>query len=351
MSDLELLLNKHRTLDYIVEKANKNVFLSDWNCIHPFYKEQFLEKKFRKIDIQGYNYIRADDHLTNMISSFHKQVDGVSYTSDEILTGHGSTNLISSFFIWLSLKKTKQIYYIPPIYFTFHYFAKLYGIDLRPISKSQLFENKYSLNFPRTQSILILSDPIWYAGVSLSAAIYNDMIQWQKSTNSTVVIDGSFQYLKWSDQRKENASLLDKKNTFQFICPTKALAVHGFRFSYLLVPEENYDPLDYILDNLTGSSSAYDIRSAKICMKILSSKKANTELIEYTKSLYENLLQREIILEAIQPNCGYFVFAKLPPTIRHKFHVMDGHYFEQKRFPDYVRVNLLGNAVTKLLKI
>ncbi len=183
----------------------------------------------------------------------------------------------------------------------------------------------------------------------MPGSLYEAIINWQQSTQSTIIIDGSFQYFKWNGQSLENASRLDKTKTFRLVCPTKAIATHGFRFSYLLLPEKLYDPFDYILDNLSGSSSAHDILSAEKCMNILSKKKRNTELVEYTKKRYQELFMKKIISNAITPDCGYFIFAKLNKKYEKMFQYMDGRYFEQKKYENYVRINLLSSSIQKLL--
>jgi aspartate/methionine/tyrosine aminotransferase len=348
MGDLNELVKKHRELDFLLSKASSGKhFISDWNCVHPFYLEHFENLEITKNEIKKYNYIRTNEHLTQLISDFHESNENLKFSLQEIITSNGTKTIISALFVWLKMQNITEVYYIPPVYFTFHYFASIYGIELRPITKSHLYEEKPTLNFPDKKSLLIVTDPIWYAGFSVDKKIINDIVDWQKKTMSTIIVDGSFQYFKWNCSKEENTSLFNKENTFRIICPSKIVATHGYRFSYLILPEKHYEDVDFILDNLSGSSNPYDIKFAIKCMEILTDEKSNNALIIHTKSIYERLLTDDIISSSIVPNAGYFIFAKLNKN-NDKFSSMDGKYFEQERYTDYVRINLLSPAIKEL---
>lgn len=349
MIDLKFLADKHRELDFLIEN-NKDgqSFISDWNCIHPFYKRTFEKIKIRASQHAEYKYIRGEDDLTTLIASFHSSNKEPNYLLNEILTSNGSTTIISAFFVWLKSKKIKEVYYIPPIYFTFHFFSKTYGISLRPITKSHLYEKNPTINFPNKEAILLITDPIWYSGSSVPEEIVSSLSKWQEATKSLIFVDGSFQYFKWDQSKYELTSVLNRERTLRLVCPTKAIAMHGLRFSYLLLPESLYNTFDLILDNLTGSSSPYDIAFAKECMILMNSEKSNTQLITYTEDIYNRLQKGKLIHTEIQPSSGYFIFARLKAQNKN-FRVMDGKYFEQKKFKDYVRINLLGSAINELV--
>ncbi|HWY10445.1 MAG TPA: aminotransferase class I/II-fold pyridoxal phosphate-dependent enzyme [Bacteroidia bacterium] len=348
MDDLKSLANKHRELDFLIE-GNKNLkpFISDWNCEHPFYKEETETIKVKPKNLTKYNYIRGEDDLTELISEFHLNSGEPKYSLDEILTSHGSTTIISAFFIWLKSEGIKEVYYIPPIYFTFHFFASIYDISFRPVTKSHLFESNPQLNLPNKKSVLVLTDPIWYCGFIVPETQINFILKWQERTKSTVFVDGSFQYFKWDCSKHEHSSIFIKDRTFRLVCPTKTIAIHGLRFSYLLLPKKLYNTFDFILDNLMGSSNPYDVEFSKKCMKILCSKKNNIDLIKYTHSIFHKLQDKQAIFTEIQPNCGYFVFA-IPCKKNNSFDSMDGNYFEQQKYEKHVRINLLGSKIKKL---
>lgn len=348
MDDLEILIKRHRELDKLVENSDKTEFLSDWNCQHPYFKEEFRQPATEG-SIQEYNYIRAEDNLTRMIADFHQKTDRTSYGMEEIVTSNGSTTIISSIFVWLAANKVREVYYIPPVYYTFTYFSKLYDISLRPISGSHLFEKGMQLNLPEKKCTLLLTDPVWYAGITVPYYVYDLLGRWQQLTGSTIIIDGSFQYFKWDRSKFEKSSELDKTKTLRLVCPSKAVATHGFRFSYLLVDQEKYDTFDYILDNICGSSTFNDISYAEKCMNILLSKKSNSDLIIYAQNQYRYLVQNNVITDVVEPDSGYFIFARLNTSHMNKFRVMEGEYFQQKNYPGYVRINLLSSCVQRIL--
>jgi aspartate/methionine/tyrosine aminotransferase len=350
MRDLGAIINRHRDLDLLLAGKTNDDFISDWDGQHPFYKEDFSPEKISIGDIQGYNYIRGDLLLKEKITTFHEIRDHEQYTINEILPIAGSTTGILAFITWLRIQGITEIYYVPPLYFTFHYFFKILDINVRPVSSRQMIdETKKKINWPSKKCVLIVTDPVWYAGVSLKAEFIEEIKRWQQTTGSYLFVDGSFQYLSWKGFGTELSGSFDKSLTFRLICPTKALATHGFRFSYLLIPQDHYDNLDFILDNSTGSSSIFDIRCSHIAMDILNSKTSNSLLANYISMQYSALLDRGIVETLIAPNCGYFVFAKIDQKIAVNFKTMDGKYFEQGRYKDYVRINLLSNSVQKLL--
>lgn len=349
MNDLKFLADKHRELDFLIE-TNKNgkPFISDWNCGHPFYEKDFKKLKIQSGKLSDYNYIRGEDDLTELISEFHYSNKEPKYLFDEILTSHGSTTIISAFFIWLKSQGVTEVYYIPPVYFTFHFFSNIYGVTFRPITKNHLYEKNPKLNLPNKKTILIVTDPIWYSGFPIKENVIDSLKIWQEKTKSIIFVDGSFQYFKWDSTKYEFTSKLNRERTFRLLCPSKSVAIHGFRFSYLLLPQELYNTFDFILDNLMGSSNPYDVEFAKKCMQLLSSKKSNRKLIEYTRNIFEDLKNRNLIFTEINPSSGYFIFARLIKK-KSSFSAMDGKYFEQLKYKDYVRVNLLGSAINKLL--
>lgn len=322
-------------------------FISHWDCSHPYYKNFFDEITLGNGSIQKYIYLNNDLPLISNISRFHELNENIKYSEKEIIASTGATKIISVFFTWLKLTNTQYIYYVPPLYYSFHFFANVHKIRLRPITRNQLYEKQVTLNLPDKKCILIITDPIWYAGVTIKRSVIKRLNSWQQYTGSTIFIDGSFQYYKWNKSKFEFTSQLDSKKTMRLVCPSKSIASNGIRCSYLLLPKDLYTIFEYILDCQNGSYNETEILSARQCLRILIAEKSNSDLITFTKKQYENLIKKEIILEHIKPNCGYFIFAKLNNTYNKKFNSMDGLYFEQKKFKDYKRINLLNSIVQR----
>jgi aspartate/methionine/tyrosine aminotransferase len=207
------------------------------------------------------------------------------------------------------------------------------------------------MHLPDKKSVLVVCDPIWYSGTILPEEVVDELCLWQKKTGSIVFVDGSFQYMRWGGIHRELTSKLDYELTFRLICPTKALAIHGFRFSYLIMPQNYRDAIRYIFANTHGPTTAHNLRFAKCAMSLLTNGDSNRQLLRYIEKTYHKLVDMGYITTNIEPNSGYFMFAKLlipePKNIRHL--VMDGVFFEQERYPDYVRINLLAPDVASLL--
>ncbi|MBL4692766.1 MAG: hypothetical protein JKY92_05500 [Magnetovibrio sp.] len=237
----------------------------------------------------------------------------------------------------------KEIFYLPPLYYNFYYFGDLLGFRLRPVAKVHPFENDFELSLPNKKTVLIVCDPVWYAGTVVPEWVYEHLKVWQEKTGSTIFIDGSFQYMRWDETIAEPASKLDPNLTYRLICPTKALAIHGFRFSYMLVPEQERDALRYIYANSHGPGSVHGLRFAYCAMKHLSSREGNRKLLNYIVKIFDSMCSNDMFTEVIMRNSGYFVFGKLNhEKINKSYLSMDGEFFEQSRYPDYSRVNILS---------
>jgi hypothetical protein len=96
--------------------------------------------------------------------------------------------------------------------------------------------------------------------------------KWQKNTNSTVFVDGSFQYSRWNGVKREATASLDPMLTVRLICPTKIVAAHGFRFSYALLPSSLLEEYKHIYSNIFGSASLESIAFGRAAAKIMSAK-------------------------------------------------------------------------------
>lgn len=342
------LLDKHRTLDHTIRDDKKKIFISDWYCYHPFINEYIDGIQITSQQKQDYVFYSDDKKLANLISLMHQKFDKKDYDINEILPGDGSTPFIAAFCLWLFKNDIKEVYYVPPMYYTFYYFLELFRIKARPISGKQIYEENASLNLPDKNTLLIICDPIWYVGQTIKKTFIDQINTWQKQTKSYIFVDGSFQYMQWSGNRYEETSIFDKEYTFRLICPTKFLALHGYRFAYLLLPRKFYEEILYLYANNIGSTNAYNPVFAKQAISIMLKKDYNTKLTNFIKNKYDILIKHASITTEIVPNCGYFIFAKVL-TDMDKLHAMTQEYFEQKEYPNYARINLLGGKNIKPL--
>jgi hypothetical protein len=119
------------------------------------------------------------------------------------------------------------------------------------------------------------------------------------------------------------------------------LAIHAFRFAYLLHPAQFHDDLLFLYESIVGSSTLSDLMFAKRALKILSRKASNHVLTDFLRSIYFQLISKGIITTRIVPDCGYFVFAS-PKIKMHGQAVMNEDFFELRGYPDYIRINLMA---------
>ncbi len=242
---------QYEKLTFEQEIGQSGNMLSGWQCQNPFVEELLTAVRNRssKMDYKRYMYFDEDEKLLTKISTLHKKLDGVQPSC--VLCGSGSTALLFTFITHLKNLGIKKVFYISPIYFTMLPALQRYGIQTKCVSQYHPYEKEFELNLPEgKQSVLLLSDPTWYSGTAISSEIMKELIEWQNRTSSYIFVDGSMQYLSWNKKTNEASSKLNPSLTFRLLCPTKQLAVNGFRFSYLLFPESHYRKLAWTYANM-----------------------------------------------------------------------------------------------------
>lgn len=103
-----------------------------------------------------------------------------------------------------------------------------------------------------------------------------------------------------------------------------------------------------IYANIYGSSSIHDIAFARVAIAAMADGTLTRKLMALAAERHRSLRARGVITAPWQPSCGYFVFEKMLPPIAAKTLVMDGSFFEQDRYPDYRRLNLLSPSLDLL---
>ena len=342
--DLLDLVEKHQLLDDAIKKE-RGQFVSDWNGTHPYVSE-FLgagiqaSNSLVRPDESRYLYFDEEYDVIDAIRRLHNSVEGLNLERTSVLAGPGSSSLLVALSLWILHKGYREVYYVPPLYYTFHYFLRMLKIRLRPISGRHAFEKDMVLNLPSKECLLLLCDPVWFAGRRVPGERIADIAKWQHATNSVVMVDGSFQFMQWDQIRREHSSLLDPELTFRVVSPTKSLAIPFFRFAYLLHPSWSHRDLLFLYENIVGGATIADVAFARRSLQVLSSDASNHQLTDFLKDTYDTLIGRGIVETRIVPDCGYFVFAvprvELPEQI-----VMDQEYFELDGYPDHVRINLM----------
>jgi len=223
-----------------------------------------------------------------------------------------------------------------------HFALKLFGITARPISARHAYENDFSINLPEKKTHLIFVDPVWFAGRKVPHNIISDICAWQNRTGSTVFVDGSFQYMPWDNIRLEKTAMLDPTRTFRMICPTKIMAIHGYRFSYGLIPSSVREEFMHTYTNIYASSAAPNISFALEAIPEMISGLITNKVLSIAQYRYQRLVDVGYISSNLKPDCGYFTFTEIKKELPLEYKLMTQEFFEQKRFDGYAKLNLIS---------
>lgn len=339
----------YEKLAFDLSDGDSGQFLSGWQCDN-LYASDFLsavKERSKHIDYRKYQYFDEDVELSEKICSVHTSFDDVH--PQAVLCANGSTSLLYSFVTYLKKLGVNKVYYISPIYFTLHVAFELYGIKAISVSDKQSFEKDFLFDLPEEHSsVLFLTDPIWYTGTKYSSQAINEIANWQKRTSSLVFVDGSLQYLPWDGVLNENTAMLDPAFTFRLVCPSKQLSVHGYRFSYMLLPVTHQRGMAWTYANIAGPASADSIVFAHEAITAMKNRKLPEALMQVVISRHAYLRKHKIIESEICPECGYFVFEKINVALPDGYSVMDGKYFDLKSYPNYMKINLLSPSINLL---
>jgi hypothetical protein len=339
------LIERHRALDLLLA-ARRDHFLSDWNGTHPFVHD-FLGPKLvslgREAVAGDYIYLDERPAIKESIIRFHRNVESLEIHSTNVLAGAGSSSLLTAFALWLSSQGVEKIYYWPPLYHTLHYFLSLLGIEAIALTTKHAFEPGFAFTLPNEKTVLAFCDPIWYAGKHVPESVVTAVSQWQEQTGSLVFVDGSFQYLSWNSRLSESTSVLNPSRTFRVICPTKALAIHSYRFSYLLHPSQYHTDFTFLYESLVGSAGVGNLAFGRRALEVFATKDSNWKLRDFLRNTFAELVKIGALQTRIEPDCGYYVFArpiKNAESIDEQI-LMDQDFFELTGYPGYGRINLM----------
>ncbi|MGH3928689.1 MAG: aminotransferase class I/II-fold pyridoxal phosphate-dependent enzyme [Pseudonocardiaceae bacterium] len=326
-------------------------FISDYHGAHPFVEDYLGSLASSPLanlgDVTRYAAIDEDRQLRAKIAHFHRRYDGVDYSWHHVLPGAGSSMLLGTFCTWLTIAGYSRVYYLPPIYYKFAYLFKQYGIEPVPVSDLHAFQPDFELRLPERKALLVLTDPVWYAGRKVSCEVLDAIRAWQFDTGSMVFIDGTFQYMQWDRTLAEASARLPVDQTLRMVCPTKFLSLHGYRCAWLLVPQRLRDKLFELHLNLHGDVSLSDrLFAHRACDVMLDG--GNHNLLHYVQRNYHRLVDKGAIDEHFDVETGYFLFAR-PRAPRASFLSMGQDLFELNGYPEHVRINLLNNSAIDVL--
>ena len=336
------LLNLHHILEVEHDDGDNGNFLFGWQCENPFADNLIARtaERSRRLNRVQYSYLEEDADLVGKIRKLHQTLDGERPI--DAFCGAGATALLVTFAAHLRAEGVEEAYFIPPIYFSLHFAMRLFGIRARPVSSRHAFESSFTMNLPEKRTFLLLTDPVWYAGVPVPQHVLDEIAKWQGRTGSTVLIDGSFQYMPWNKTVFEATAKLDPSITIRLISPSKSLCVAGYRFAYLLMPDSLRRKISNTYTNIYASASVDTIAFGHEAVGAMETREVTNKLIDVIRRRHQRLRTDGKTESELSATCGYFVFEKLNQNLPAHYVQMGGEFFDQVRYPGYTRINLLS---------
>jgi aspartate/methionine/tyrosine aminotransferase len=339
------LLKRHAQLEVMSGDKESGNWLSGWQCVNPWIdqiRDNVSEIK-SKLRLDEYHYLSEDDEIRHNLFKFHTSAD--PKLPQDFLCGAGSSTLIFTFCAWLRSQGVTNVHYVQPMFYTVLHAMKLFGITARPINGKHGFEAGFRLELPADRSVLLITDPIWYAGIPVDSETIGLIRDWQHRTNSLVFVDGSFQYARWDGALQEATAEFDPAHTFRILCPTKALAAHGFRFAYAAVPSAMRSELAHLYSNIYGSATIESLAFGRALSNLIVDRHICHRITDVVAERHKRLRSTGAIQATWQASCGYFIYEKINAEIPDRDKLFGGGYFQQRRYSDHFRINLLSPSI------
>jgi aspartate/methionine/tyrosine aminotransferase len=339
----------NQRLDEELDAAGADLlFVSDSSLPHPSsgslvgtylrHLKKELEQRWR-----SYYLMEKDPSLTDRILRFHEQV-GERLGDQQVIPGTGSAAMLSTVLTWAAdAERPDRILICSPPYVKVVHLLHQLRVSAEFVYDPRSIE-PLEWNLPEQKSVLVLTDPVWFAGCRLPMGAIEEIREWQQRTGSLVFVDGTFQYMQWHEPLHERSALLDPERTIRLVCPTKSLAAHGFRFAYLLAPARHARELRDLYRLMHGAASVADGVFANAAMKALLSPLGNRGMVADAKARAQQLGRSDRCEQAIPSDSGYFRLVHPiegfcgPSTIG-----MDQACFGLRGYPGFIRVNVLND--------
>lgn len=346
---VKLINSKFESIAFDFGDGDDGNFLSGWQCENPFVKEflSTVKQNSEKFDHTKYSYYDAHEDLLSSIHSYHKNLD--TNQPESVICGCGSTSLLSTFAAYLASIGITRVYYISPLYITLHTALHRFKIETIAVSDKHPYEKDFTLNLPKIKnSFLLLTDPVWFAGVPIHKEYIEEISKWQNEFDATIFVDGSLQYMPWDDRRYESTSILNPAKTVRLVCPSKQMCIHGYRFSYMLAPSGISRKLNWTYTSLFGPAPVDSISFGQKAIQAVTEGHIPKQLSHFIRSRFELLISEHAIEPFVTPECGYFIFAKVLKRLPDNYLLIDGSFFSKQNMSQYSKLNLLSPSI-KLL--
>jgi aspartate/methionine/tyrosine aminotransferase len=356
MSDLELLLGEmeahDRVGDALVEHPER-IFLSGWNGSHPFVSEMVGDVLVRLGErtslLTEYSHLDEDPELSAALSQLHQSYGEPAIAPERFAPGAGSSAFLATLLHHVTRLGFNEIHYLPPVYYNAIYWIRELRFRVsRVADRAPLDGQNPHLRLPNRRSCLWITDPLWFAGTPLSPEIIAEIGAWQSRTDSVVMVDGTFAYMEWDGPVAAPTAALDPNLTYRLVCPTKTLALHGFRFAYAITPDAAATEFREFHGRMHGATSLADRLFAHRAVSLLNDKTPAKTLWPYVRQRLDGLLAAGAFDDVLMPTGGYFVFGKPAVSSAHTVG-LSSECFSTSLASEYVRVNLLDDEVVDYL--
>ncbi|MER5354591.1 aminotransferase class I/II-fold pyridoxal phosphate-dependent enzyme [Kitasatospora sp. NPDC002551] len=340
------MLDLHEAVERARQRPEGRLFVSDYNGGHPFVADYLGDlahtPPYRLGDVTRYSALDEDPALRAKIARLHEGYDAEPCSPDRVVPAGGSSALLGTFCTWLHLTGRTRIHYLPPVHYKFAYFFRRFGIDPVKVAEAHAHQSGFDLRLPDEDTVLLLTDPVWYTGRRVPELVLKQIAEWQRATGSLVFVDGTFQYMRWDGGRREDSAALPAGRTLRMVCPTKYLSIHGYRCAHLLVPEPLREPLAELHLNLHGDVALADRLFAHRAADLMLIE-GNHRLLDHVRANHQRLTAAGALAEQDRIDTGYFLFAR-PHAPAERLLALDGRHFELPGRPGFVRINLLNEA-------
>ncbi|MFJ5921068.1 aminotransferase class I/II-fold pyridoxal phosphate-dependent enzyme [Kitasatospora sp. NPDC092948] len=345
-SSLFRMLERHEWIENERLHPRGRVFVSDYNGAHPFVETYLGEladlAPHRLTDITRYSALDEDTALRDKIARMHARLDGVPYEAQNVVPAGGSSGLLATFVLWLLVNGHRRIHYLPPVYYKLAYLLREFGIEPVPVARAHAHQDGFDPELPAERTVLVLTDPVWYAGRRVPDRVLRAVADWQRATGSLVFVDGTFQYLPWDGRPGEASARLPVEQTLRLVCPTKYLSIHGYRAAHLLVPTVLRRPLADLHINLHGDVAVSDRLFAHRAADLMLAG-GNADLVGHIRDNHRALAASGALAAEVPAECGFFLFAR-PRASLERYLAMGAEFFELDGHEGHVRINLLNRT-------
>ena len=330
----------HARLDELLAASGDAVFLGEPVASHDLLGDRLtIRQRPTPDELLPYAALMDHDGLAADIVAAHTRLDGVAPDPVQLAPAVGATALLTAVTFWISTSiYADDVLYVPPVFHRLGSWLDRFGVTATPLTDTQPWEPEFTLPLPDRRSMLILTDPVWFVGRPVPADVITTIRDWQQATDSMVLVDGTFQYLRW-DGRAEHSVQLDPDRTIRMLSPNKSLGINGVRFAYAIAPPDTASALSRVIDDMHGPSTWYDVEAARLLTQAFADPAVRTPIAALARRRARTLADH--VDGWVEPSAGYFIFANVnaPGTVP-----MGPDLFQLRGHTGFTRINVLNDA-------